>query len=172
MDKIFNKEDVFTNITAENAKVGTVGFFGYGLQDLITAVKENDFHVLSDVDQTAHCFKASDNCWYILFLPLSKVLKQRKYRPFKSISELFGFLMPENEETDNLKMVEKLLGKKIILKNPENGQFKAMFIQNIEFNNDSSDINLNCLSLEYLFNIYKVLINDYWIPFGVEIKDE
>jgi hypothetical protein len=76
--------------------------------------------------------------------------------------------MPENEETDNLKMAKKLLGKKIILKNSENGQFEVMFIQNIEFNNDSSDINLNCLSLEYLFNIYKVLVNDYWIPFGVE----
>lgn len=169
MDKIFNKEDVLTSITADNVKVGTVGFFGYVLQDLITAVKENDCHILSAVDQqTPHCFRASDDCWYILFLPLSKVLKQRKYRPFKSISELFGFLMPENEETDNLKMVEKLLGKKIILKNPENGQFKAMFIQNIEFSNDSSEINLNCLSLEYLFNIYKVLINDYWMPFGVE----
>jgi len=169
MTNLFNKEDVLTCIDAEQVKLGTPGYFGYGLQDLITAVKENDFHVLSDVDQqTLHCFKASDNCYYILFLPLAKVLKQRKYRPFKSISELFGFLMPGNDETDNLKMVEKLLGKKIILKNPENGQFKAMFIQNIEFNNDSSDINLNCLSLEYLFNIYKVLINDYWIPFGVE----
>lgn len=183
MTNLFNKEDVLTCIDAEQVKLGTPGYFGYGLQDLITAVKENDFHVLSDVDQqTLHCFKASDNCYYILFLPLAKVNKPRTYRPLANIAELIDFLVPEYDadvydSASNKKVIIKyknaeiLLGRTITLRHMHADDVTVKVIQNIDFHHDgntSSTIYLNNESLDFLFDNYEILIDGEWLPFGVE----
>lgn len=183
MDKIFNKEDVLTCIDAEQVKLGTPGYFGNTLPDLITAITDHDCRSVRGVDQQeAYCFETCNDQRYILFLPLAKVNKPRTYRPLANIAELIDFLVPEYDadvydSASNKKVIIKyknaeiLLGRTITLRHMHADDVTVKVIQNIDFHRDgntSSTIYLNNESLDFLFDNYEILIDGEWLPFGVE----
>lgn len=169
MNRLFEKEDVHTSITADKATLKTPGYFGNTLPDLHIAIAQHDVKNLSSVDQTkVYCFKNNNGHWNALFLPENKVRKP-VYRPFKSIDELFDFFYPPKDNVYNsIEKAEILLGKKLVLRKLENDQTKAMVIQDIEFNNTNGNIYLNNLSLDYIFHVYNIEKDSQWVTFGVE----
>lgn len=184
MTDLFNKEDVLTTVTADQAVIGTLGYFSDNLHDLINIVERNNVRTLSYIDKfDAYCFENEYEQHYTLFLPLDKV-KKPTYRALSTVDELFHFLKPEyfnadyicNEDGKSVKFnqYEKakfLLGKKITLKNKINGRIKVMVTQDVEFSSDISDSSntyLNCLELKYLFENYEILIDGEFVPFGVQ----
>lgn len=78
--KVFNKKDVLSCVTAELAVVGTDGYFGDTLHDLIDAVNRNDIRTLIEVDDTTYCFECGGflKLNYAFFLPADDVKDEEK----------------------------------------------------------------------------------------------
>jgi len=178
--KLFNKEDVLTGITADKAVVGMKGFVGDSLSALNDKIRRNDVSTLTDiVGNCAYCFEVDHKeQLYAFFLPGERVMKPT-YRPIATVDELFDFILPEFElvgdeygkQVDSYRKAEILLGKKLVLKDLINNRTKVTLIQDVDFSNDdadSSNIYLNNLSLEYLFNNFKIQINGEFVPFGID----
>ena len=70
MTDLFNKKDVLTGITADQAIVGTKGYFGSSLRTIAYNVERNDVHRLCAVneDETS-CFTDEEGLDYLFFLP-------------------------------------------------------------------------------------------------------
>lgn len=186
MNKLFDRKDMLTIATADQAVIGAKGFFGNGLCTLTESIKQGDVKTLFDVNTSeTSCFEDSDEKYYLFFLPLDKVnYIEPTYRALENIDELFHFLKPEyfnadyicNEDGKSVKFNQDekakfLLGKKITLRNKRNGRIKVMVTQDVEFSSDISDSSntyLNCLELKYLFENYEILIDGKWVPFGIE----
>lgn len=183
-NELFKKEDVLTNITAEQAVLGTPGYFGDTVQDLTRAIAQRKILELSSVDQArAYCFKANNDNHYILFLPLGRVEKTYTYRPIANLEELLVFLVPDldisavcdsaenDDEISRYKKAELLLGKKITIREKEGAYTNVVIIQSVDFYGDSDageDIHINGSPLNFLFESYKILIDGEWQPFGVK----
>lgn len=183
-NKLFDKEDVLTNITAEQAALGTPGYFGNTLLDLNKAITQRAVLELSGVDQQkAYCFKNNKGHYNILFLPLDKVEKTYTYRPLANLDELLEFLVPDldvndvcdregnNVEISRYKKAELLLGKKITIRQKYGYYSYVVIIHSVDFYgnaDNSNDIYLNNMSPAYLFENYEILIAGDWVPFGVE----
>lgn len=183
MTELFNTSDILTSITSDQAVIGSTGYFGDTVNEILCAIKRNNTRTLLDADKNeAYCFANDCNLRYILFLPADK--QKPSFRQLTNLEELFNFLMPnfdmnnfsvnENEnqaEFDLEKKAEILLGQKIKLKDKINNRIKVIVIQEVDYssdNNDSSDTYLNCYSLEDLFSNYDVQINGKFVPFGIE----
>lgn len=173
MTDLFDGKDILTVATADQAVVGTNGFFSDSLIDLAVKIKRGDVGTLLTIftGQT-YCFKNKESS-YIFFLPVDKAKKFNMYRPFNGLDELFDFLFIDFSK-DNVydpdEKAELLLGKKIILKNRSHDSTKAIDIHDVEFNGTGSDVFINRLSLIYLFNNFEIKKDDEFVPFG--IKDE
>lgn len=171
MTDLFDKSDVLTVVTAEQAKVGDMGYFGNSWLDLQEAIKNNYLASIATIfTGRCDCFmNNAENTIYGLFLPLDKVKnKEPSYRPFNSLDELFDFFYPPKDDVYNqIKKAEILLGKKIVLREIKNGLINVMVIQNIKFNSDNSNVYLNNLSLDYIFNIYNIEKDSQWVTFGI-----
>lgn len=185
MNKLFEKEDVFTCTTADKAALGTPGYFGDTLPDLVKAIAQRAVTELTGVDQSdAYCFKTNnDRNQYILFLPVGRVKKTYTYRPFANIDELLDFLVPDldvndvcdregnNDEIIRYKKAELLLGKKITLREKQGAYTNVVIIQSVDFygNSDASeDIHINNNPVNFMFEGYKILIDGEFVPFGVK----
>lgn len=94
MSELFNKEDIFTIVNAEEARwyIGKKGYFASTLAELKKNIS-SDSHILSDIlnDNASARFMYADKCTdqvFELFLPANKVKKLKKqWRPFKTIGE-------------------------------------------------------------------------------------
>lgn len=189
MTDLFNKSDVLTVLTKENAKVGDKGYFGDSLKMLDTNVKNGEVHSLVkiyDEDRALFPFGSDhlESHRFALFLPADKVKnKEPTYRPLANIAELIDFLVPEHDRYDvcdiapdkmkiaKYKNAEILLGRKITLRQICADNVTIKVIQNIDFHNDgntSNTIYLNNESLDFLFDNYEILIDGEWLPFGIE----
>lgn len=189
-NKLFNKEDVLTNITAEQAVLGMLGYFGDTLSDLTRAIAQREVMELSGVDQArAYCFKNNHDNHYILFLPLGRVKKSHTYtyRPLANLAELLVFLVPgldisvvcdsagNNNETSRYEKAKLLLGKQITIREKQSAYTTVLIIDRVDFYGDSDTwdaIHINGSPLNFLFENYKILIDGVWVPFGVRDYNE
>lgn len=183
-NKLFKKEDVLTNITAEHAVLGMPGYFGNTVSDLVLAISKHDVRELASIDQEeAYCFKNNSDKHYILFLPLGRVKKTYTYRPIANLEELLAFLVPDldanavcdsagnDDEISRYEKAELLLGKKITIREKEGAYTSVLIIDRVDFFGDSDageDIHINGSPLNFLFESYKILIDGKWQPFGVK----
>ena len=184
-NELFKKEDVLTNITADKAVIGTLGYFGDTLSDLHTAIAHRAVTTLSSVDQArAYCFKTNnDRDQYTLFLPLGRVKKTYTYRPIANLEELLEFLVPDldanavcnsagnNDEISRYEKAKLLLGKQITLREKQGAYTNVLIIDRVDFYGDSDageDIHINNNPLNFLFEAFKILIDGKWVPFGVK----
>lgn len=184
MTDLFNKSDILTSITAEQAKIKSIGYFGDTLSNLVTAISEHKIKTLTDIDQSkAYCFGTNDNHQYILFLPIDKVKKAYSYRPIANIDELLELLVPDldvgdvcdstgnDDEIIRYKKAELLLGKKITIREKQGAFTNVVIIQSVDFYGDSdsgADIYINNNPLNFMFEAYKILIDGEFVPFGVK----
>ena len=183
-NKLFKKEDVLTNVTADKAEIGTKGYFGNTVRDLTRAIAERDVRELASVDQdNAYCcFGTNNDSHYILFLPLGRVKKTYTYRPIANLEELLEFLVPDldanavcdsagnNDEISRYEKAKLLLGKQITLREKQGAYTNVLIIDRVDFYGDSDageDISINGSPLNFLFESYKILIDGKWVPFGV-----
>ena len=74
MDKLFDTKDILTVATADQAVVGTNGYFCDGLQSLAVKIKQSDVGTLASVNANeTYCFKNYNGVSYMFFLPAGKV---------------------------------------------------------------------------------------------------
>ena len=157
--KTFDKKDVYTCVTAEEAKkyVGELGYPSNSLNKLKTLI--NNFAPYSldkiDLDNDKPFFYREDG--FLFFLPADKVkeVEEKKYRPFTDIEEFLKLYkvgqVVHIRPTDDRVEEETL----IIALFPTCTNcvcFGSM---------------LNAISLEDLFECYEIKLNGKWQPFGV-----
>lgn len=73
--ELFNKEDILTIATSDQAVPETKGYFGNSVNDLIISIKNNIVRTLLEFDDTTYCFKCSGDMYFSFFLPIDKVKK-------------------------------------------------------------------------------------------------
>lgn len=184
MSALFNKKDVLTGITADQAVKGGKGYFGGSLRTIAYNVEQDNVHRLCDIneDETS-CFTDEEGLDYLFFLPADKVKKTYTYRPFANLAELLVFLVPDldisvvcdsagnNDENSRYEKAKLLLGKQITLREKEGAYTNVLIIDRVDFFGDSDageDIHINGSPLNFLFESYKILIDGEWQPFGVK----
>ena len=184
MSALFNKKDVLTGITADQAVKGDKGYFGGSLRTIAYNVEQDNVHRLCGIneDETS-CFTDEEGLDYLFFLPANKVKKPYTYRPIANLEELLEFLVPDldanavcdsagnDDEIIRYKKAELLLGKKITIREKLTEYTNVLIIDRVDLYGDSDtgdDIYINGSSLNYLFENYKILIDGKWQPFGVK----
>ena len=173
MNDLFNRKDILTIATADKAVIGTKGFFGDNLEEIIDAVKRNKIRTLSDVDMLAtYNFWSNEEMNYMFFLPLDKVnnVKKSSYRQLNNIDELFNFLVPDFDANtcDTDRKVEILLGKKYQVKDKTSGAVYFVAVSEIYFKDDI--LGLDGKPLNYFFEHFEIKKNGEWVPFGIMEK--
>lgn len=97
MTDLFDTKDLLTVATVEQAEVGTKGYFGDNLSNLIERVRQGKVETLTDViPDVTYCFESNNDLHYVFFLPSGKVkekVKEPVYRPFYNLDELFDFFL-------------------------------------------------------------------------------
>ena len=175
MRELFNKEDVLTGITADQAVVGTKGYFGGSLRTIAYNVEQDNVHRLCAIneDETS-CFTDEEGLDYLFFLPADRVknkVKEPVYRPIKTIDELFNFLIPDfadDDTYDTYEKAESILWRMYELKDKLTGNICYRRFSQIYLSDNY--IRLDECNLEYLFKKYEIKKDDEFVPFG--IKDE
>ena len=172
MSDLFNKEDVLTGITADQAVVGTKGYFGGGLRTIAYNVEQDNVHRLCAIneDETS-CFTDEEGLDYLFFLPADRVknkVKEPVYRPIKTIDELFNFLIPDFD-ADAYGTYEKVvltLLKIYELKEKLTGNICYRRFSQIYLSDNY--IRLDECNLEHLFKTYEIKKDDEFVPFGIK----
>ena len=186
MSDLFDKRDVLTGITADQAVKGDKGYFGGSLRTIAYNVEQDNVHRLRDIneDETS-CFTDEEGLDYLFFLPADKVKKSHTYtyRPIANLEELLEFLVPDldanavcdsagnDDEIIRYKKAELLLGKKITIREKDGAYTNVLIIDRVDFFGDSNageDISINNNPLNFMFEAYKILIDGKWVPFGVK----
>ena len=190
MSALFNKKDVLTGITVDQAVKGDKGYFGGSLRTITYNVEQDNVHRLCNIneDETS-CFTDEEGLDYLFFLPADKVKKsyrpkvKKLYRPIANLEELLEFLVPDldanavcdsagnDDEIIRYKKAELLLGKKITIREKEGAYTNVLIIDRVDFYGDSDTGNaiyINGSSLDFLFEGYKILIDGKFVPFGVK----
>lgn len=170
MDKLFDKQDVLTITTADQAIEGDRGYFGDNLTMLATNVKQGDIHSLDRIyESTLFPFKGDHhvNC-FGLFLPADKVKnKEPVYRPIKTIDELFSFLVPSVPK-DDYNTLDKVGIISCTLFELKDKQLGCIYYKKFTCIRVAGDnIRLDACALEHYFNNYEIKINGEFVPFGV-----
>lgn len=174
MNNLFNKKDILTIATADKAEIGTKGYFGDSVLDLIKKIDRNEVRELINVNiEETYCFENSSELDYLFFLPADRVknkVKEPVYRPIKTIDELYNFLLPSipGDKYNTLDKVGIISRTVFELKDKLSGytyykKFTCIRVSDY-------DIRLDACTLEHYFNNYEIKINDEFVPFG--IKDE
>ena len=173
MTELFDVKDLLTIATADQAVVGTKGFFGDSVLDLVKKIDRNDERELISVniDET-YCFESSGLA-YLFFLPKDKVkekVKEPVYRPIKTIDELFSFLLPSISE-DKYNTLDKvgIISRTVFeLKDKLSGytyykKFTCIRVSDY-------DIKLDACTLEFYFNTFEIKKDGEFVPFGIKEK--
>ena len=170
MRALFNKKDVLTGITADQAVKGDKGYFGSSLRTIDYNVERNNVHRLCaiNVDETS-CFTDEEGLDYLFFLPAGKVKKEPTYRSIKTIDELFDFMLPDYDgdsyTTDE--KIEKLLGQRYTIKDKIDGTLKQHIVSFLDIPADGTLL-LDFVDLKFLFENYEFKRGDKFIPFGIK----
>lgn len=172
MDKLFDTKDLLTVATADQAVVGTKGFFGDNLVNLIADVRQGKVETLTDVTpDVTYCFESNNDLHYIFFLPSGKVKKKVKepvYRPIKTIEELYNFLIPDfDADTYNTYEKAELTLRGIYeLKDKLTGNICYRRFSQIYLSDNY--IRLDGCNLEHLFKMWEIKKDGKFVPFGVK----
>ena len=173
MNDLFNRKDILTIATADQAEINTKGYFGDSVLDLIKKIDRNDVRELISVniDET-YCFENSSGLNYLFFLPADRIenkVKEPVYRPIKTIDELFNFLIPDfDADTDTYNTYEKVdvtLLKVYELKDKLTGNICYRRFSQIYISDNY--IRLDEFNLEHLFKIYEIKKDGEFVPFGI-----
>lgn len=175
MYKLFDKENVVTVITSDRVKVGDKGYFGNCIYELEEAVKGKKLASIEEIREgraDCYCFlNSTDQHVYELFLPEDKVnLDALNFRPLKNIKELFAFMMPAYNATNNYttdEMISMLLGRRYVIKDKTDGTVRYHVVNFLSVSAHGTVI-LDYFDLKFLFENYEFKRGDTFVPFGVK----
>ncbi|MDY6246012.1 MAG: hypothetical protein SPL83_02070 [Succinivibrio sp.] len=184
MTDLFNTKDLLTVATADQAVVGTKGFFGDNLSNLIVKVKQGKVETLTDVTpDVAYCFESNDDLHYVFFLPIDKV--EKPYRALESREKSFNLFLP----ADKVKEVEenekkwrafedfnefkiwtgKSVGSVIVYKDKLTNDELEAVITRSKLYEDFVEIGAVEYTFKELFDQWEWLNpRNEWVPFGVK----
>lgn len=175
MNDLFNRKDILTIATADKAVIGTKGFFGDNLNNIIDAVKQNKIRTLSYVDMLAtYNFWSNEKMNYMFFLPADKVkgklrekVKEPVYRPIKTIDELFNFLVSSVvvDDYNTLDKVGVIFSSVFELKGKNSRYIHFRKFSRIYSTNNA--VVLDDCTLEYYFQNFEIKKDGEFVPFGI-----
>lgn len=174
MTDLFDTKDLLTVATVEQAEVGTKGYFGDNLSNLIEKVRQGEVETLTDVTpDVTYCFESNNDLHYVFFLPSGKVkekVKEPVYRPIKTIDELYNFLVSSvvDDYNNTLDKVGVIFSSVFELKGKNSGYIYYKKFTSIRVTDDG--IVLDAFTLDHYFENYEIKKDDEFVPFG--IKDE
>lgn len=169
MTELFNKQDVLTLLTADEDIIGTEGYFGDSIRDLIKNIEMDDVKTLVDIaEDDGYCFGTSSKMHYLFFLPKDKV-KKPIYRALEDINELFAFMMPDfaDKKYTTDEKIDMLLGLHYALKDTADGTIRYYTVNFLSISAYGTVI-LDDFDLTYLFDKYKYRKGDKFVPFGIK----
>ena len=173
----FDIKDVKSWATRKDVKIGAEGYFFNEIDN----AKNDDCYckpVRGTVeyirDNYCYCFgidKRGLKENYSFFLPLEAVKedmpKEKKYRPFKSMTEFTKVVY--NLVPDNLNITG--VGESFMVRRKYNQHIEKVLITHLEYDANHNLISINGQSLKSLFENYEIITDDCKIiPFGVEVK--
>ena len=166
----FDIKDVKSWANRHDVKVGDEGYFAGNIEELKTEV--NRTRMIAEIfDDHVFCFRTPTNR-YSFFLPLDAVKEdksEKKYRPFKTISELEYELNKDNRSAHQFLSV----GNDIFIRNKNTNQLTHLIITRIDRDAETSEVLfVNGMSPIHLFNNYEIRVGAKWLPFGVEVEND
>jgi hypothetical protein len=162
----FDIKDVKSWYNRHDVKKGDEGYFADSIEELKT--EDNRTRTIEDIfDDEAFCFRTPSNK-YSFFLPLDAVKvdkpKEKKYRPFKKIKDFYDCGVIKGKD-------DCLIDSVLTLRDKKNYNLtRDMKVIDVEYDFDTV-IRINRCSLAYFFSYFDIYINDEWVPFGVEVKE-
>lgn len=169
----FNIKDVKSWYNRHDVKIGDEGYFHNGISGF-REININDAKCgkVSYIDDNWNlCFKSDLDAFtsYAFFLPLNKVKKEKKYRPFESMAEFTKVVY--NLVPDYLNITG--VGESFTVRRKYNQHIEKVLITHLEYDANRNLISINGQSLRALFENYDIVTDDdKIIPFGVEVKND
>lgn len=172
-----NRDDVHT--------LSDAGFFGNSLSEIDDEIKrynngeEDRLHELYQVSDNGCCcfgyalyladtgaFGGTNN--FAFFLPLDAVKKEKKYRPIKNMAELADIMYGEDRQRGAISTGDLMT----LERKKDRFRFRILITQ-LEYENDLQLVSINDKTLKNLFDDYNVMnVNEIFVPFGVEVKND
>lgn len=171
----FDIKDVKSWANIHKLKVGDKGYF---FNNIISFRALNIDHVqcgkIRYIDENwGRCFKPDFDNFnsYYFFLPLEAVKedkpKEKKYRPFKDLNEIQSVLCGG----DVTKYAFFDVGTHLTVRRKgERNRKQVILTTSIEYK-DGHLYLINNRRLNEWFNYFELLVNDTWVPFGIEVKE-
>lgn len=165
----FDIKDVKSWYNRHDVKVGDEGYFADEIEELKT--ENNRTRMIAEIlDDHAFCFRTPTNR-YSFFLPLDAVKEdkpKKKYRPFKNLNEIQSVLCGG----DVTKYAFFDVGTHLTVRHKdERNREQVILITSIEYI-DGYLYLINDRGLDEWFNDFELLVNDAWVPFGIEVEDD
>lgn len=165
----FDIKDVKSWANRHDVKVGDEGYFADEIEEL--KAEDNRTRRISEIlDDHAFCFRTPTNR-YSFFLPLDAVKEdkpKKKYRPFKNLNEIQSVLCGG----DVTKYAFFDVGTHLTVRHKdERNREQVILITSIEYM-DGYLYLINDRGLDEWFNNFELLVNDTWVHFGIEVKDD
>lgn len=165
----FDIKDVKSWANRHDVKVGDEGYFADEIEELKT--ENNRTRMITEIlDDHAFCFRTPTNR-YSFFLPLDAVKEdkpKKKYRPFKNLNEIQSVLCGG----DVTKYAFFDVGTHLTVRHKdERNREQVILITSIEYM-DGYLYLINDRGLDEWFNNFELLVNDTWVHFGIELKDD
>nr|DAD81858.1 MAG TPA: hypothetical protein [Siphoviridae sp. ctvyM23] len=162
----FDVKDIKSWYNRHDVKKGDEGYFADSIEELKT--EDNRTRMIEDIfDDDASCFRTPSNR-YSFFLPLDAVKADKKYRPFKNLNEIQSVLCGG----DVTKYAFFDVGTHLTVRHKdERNREQVILITSIEYI-DGHLYLINDRGLDEWFNNFELLVNDTWVHFGIEVKDD
>ena len=163
--KTFDKKDVYSWSNCEEAKtyIGKTGYFNNDFESIKRAIELGDPAVLDRVDTNSiWCFKALGvSLCFGLFLPADKVkeVEEKKYRPFKNVAEFKKYIYGD--------YCVSCIEQTIKIEDINTSEIYELMIVGAFVNGLVLPL-YGALTMDQLFNKFKLKFNDQFLPFGVE----
>lgn len=166
----FDVKDVKSWYNRHDVKVGDEGYVANGISEFRELnIDDAKCGKVSYIDNNWNlCFKSDVDPFtcYAFFLPLKAVKK--KYRPFKNLNEIQSVLCGG----DITKYAFFAVGSHLtVRRKDEINKEQAILTTSIEYM-DGHLYLINHRRLDEWFNNFELLVNDTWVPFGIEVKED
>ena len=173
----FDIKDVKSWYNRHDVKVGDDGYVSSDINTLQDDLKSGiaQIRIICHVrDDDVECFscKAFGSIRnYGFFLPVEAVKEdkpKKKYRPFKNLNEIQSVL----RGGDVTKYAFFDVGTHLTVRHKdERNREQVILITSIEYM-DGYLYLINDRGLDEWFNNFELLVNDTWVHFGIEVKDD
>ena len=162
----FDIKDVKSWANRHDVKVGDDGYFANDIYFLDDIVSMNLIGTIEEIDENdALCFKKNGTNNFAFFLPLDAIKKdkpKKKYRPFKSMSELTEIIYSKDLGCDNLSVGDNLW----IRRKDDEHVHQNLLIISLGYNEDDL-ISINGKSMQEWLDNFEFLAHREWHSFGV-----